>query len=138
MISTRVEKAEVLAKIIPIIDELEAWFRAHGDDVNGQYSQARYIKMRLVKVTDFATRLYRLCEFRGDSFVTIDIDSVGKYTTLSLENIRKDIEEYARLRAKITPPPVKPAVTIDDHMHANCAVWVSIIFVPIWLIYFFA
>lgn len=138
MISTRVEKSEVIAKLIPVIDELSEWFRAHGDDINGQYSQARFIKMRLVKFTDFATRLYRLCEFRGDPFVTIDIDSVEKYRGLTLENIRKDIEEYARLRAKITPPQVKPAVTYDDNQRAHDAVLWSLLIVTVLLIGIFA
>lgn len=137
MISTRVEKVEVLTKLIPVLDELTKWIVEHEKDVNAHCSEARFIRLRLLKRADFATRIYRLCEFRGDTFITIDIDSIEQYTLLTVKNIREDVERYGKLRAKITPPPVKPAVTSDDYTEAGCAIWCSLIIVTVSLIAIF-
>ncbi|AFH19738.1 hypothetical protein F406_gp077 [Agrobacterium phage 7-7-1] len=141
MISTRVEKAEVIAKLIPIIDELVTWEKEHREDRNpGRFNLANRIRFTIFENTRFAARLFRLCEFRGDSFITIDLESVDAYRSLTLERVRAEFAAYDNARAEFVerPVPVKPAVTYDDNQRAHDAVLCSLIIVTISLIAAFA
>ena len=138
MISTRVPKVEAIGKLIPVIDELSKWYEEHGRDVNGQYSQARFQKRRIENKARTATRIYRLCMFRGDSFITIDIDHVEAYEALTVENIRADLEEYARLRAVRVIEAAKPVVTYGDEQRAHDAVLWSLLIITVSLIGIFS
>lgn len=141
MISTRVEKAEVIAKLIPIIGELAEWEEKHRDDKNpGRWNEAKFVKFKIFDKTVFVTQLFRLCEFRGDSFITIDLESVASYTSLTLESIRADFAAYDKARAELAarPVPVKPAVSSEDYRHADNAVVWSLIIVTVSLIAVFA
>lgn len=141
MISTRVEKAEVIAKLIPIIDELVKWEKEHREDRNpGRLNLASHIRFTIFEDTRFAARLFRLCEFRGDSFITIDLESVDAYRSLTLEKVRAEFAAYDRARAEFAarPIPVKPAVTYDDNQRAHDAVLCSLIIVTVSLIAVFA
>lgn len=143
MISTRVEKSEVIAKIIPIIDELAAWEKEHREDKNpGRWNAAGRIRYKIFDRAAFATRLYRLCEFKGDSFITIDLESVSTYRGLTLENVRSEFAAYDQARtefaARSVPIPAKPAVTYDDNQRAHDAVLWSLLIVTVSLIGIFA
>lgn len=142
MISTRVEKAEVIAKLIPIIDELVTWDKEHREDRNpGRFNLANRIRFTIFENTRFAARLFRLCEFRGDSFITIDLESVDAYRSLTLERVRADFAAYDKARAEFAEPlpvPVKPVVTYDDNQRAHDAVLCSLIIVTVSLIAAFA
>lgn len=141
MISTRVEKAEVIAKLIPIIDELVTWEKEHREDRNpGRFNLANRIRFTIFENTRFAARLFRLCEFRGDSFITIDLESVDAYRSLTLERVRAEFAAYDNARAEFVerPVPVKPAISSEDYRHADNAVFWSLIIVTVSLICIFA
>lgn len=138
MISTRVSKAEVIGKLIPVIDELAKWYAEHAGDVNNKYSAAAWQKRQIEDKTRTATRLYRLCTFKGDPFISIDLDHVEAYEALTVENIRAEFKEYSRLREVRVVEPVKPAVTYDDGQRAHDAVLLSLFIVTVSLIGIFS
>jgi hypothetical protein len=141
MISTRVYKSEVIAQLIPVIDMLSLWYKEHADDVNSQYSRARFQKRRIENKIRTATQIYRLCTLKGDPFISIDTEHVEAFESLMLENIRAEIKEYARLREIqiiTTERAIKPAVTCDENQRAHDAVLWSLLIVTVSLIGIFA
>lgn len=141
MIFTRVYKSEVIARLIPVIDELSKWYSEHADDLNSKYSKAAWQKNRIENKARVATKIYRLCMFKGDPCISIDIDHVEDFESLTVENIRDEIKEYARLceiQIVTTERAVKPEVTCDDDQRAHDAVILTLFIVTVSLIAVFA
>lgn len=141
MISTRVYKSDAIAQLIPVIDTLSLWYKEHADDVNSRFSAAGFQKRRIEDKAHTATRIYRLCMFKGDPFISIDLDHVESFESLTVTNIRSEIKEYARLRELqiiTTERARKPVVTSDDYAEAGSAVWCSLVIVTVSLIAIFA
>lgn len=141
MISTRVYKSEAIAQLIPVIDTLSLWYKEHADDVNGRFSAAGFQKRRIENKARTATQIYRLCMFKGDPFISIDTEHVESFESLTVENIRSEIKEYARLREiqiVTSERAIKPEVTYDDNQRAHDAVLLSLFVVTVSLIAIFA
>jgi len=141
MISTRVYKSEAIAQLIPVIDTLSLWYKEHADDTNSRFSAAGFQKRRIINKTRTATQIYRLCTLKGDPFISIDTEHVEAFESLTVENIRAEIKEYARLREIqiiTTERAIKPAVTYDENQRAHDAVLWSLVIVTVSLIAIFA